>query len=159
MIQRHFTHHHLLLQGLPKGDILARRLPEQFLLWRSKRNTSSHRGPVTALTCSRDGKYVASGGQDSAVKCWNARTGDLIATCRQHTGPITALAWSPDGRFLASGSRDTTIQIWDAHAGHLLYTYRLHSGSILTLAWSPDGTQIASSASGEGGMHLWEPDI
>ena len=60
-----------------------------------------------------DGRWVASGGEDSTVKIWDSRTGELVRTFRGHTGLVSSLAFSPDGKRLYSGSRDTTVKVWD----------------------------------------------
>ena len=60
-----------------------------------------------------DGRWVASAGEDSAVKVWDSRTGGLVRSFRGHTSVVTSVAFSPDGRRLVSGSRDTTVKVWD----------------------------------------------
>jgi WD40 repeat protein len=60
-----------------------------------------------------EGRWVASGGEDSKVKIWDSRSGKLILTFPGHTGLISSLAFSPDGKRLYSGSRDTTVKVWD----------------------------------------------
>jgi WD40 repeat protein len=74
-----------------------------------------HNGEVYTLAFSPDdgGRWVASGGEDNAVKVWDSHTGKLVRTFRGHTGLVGSVAFSPDGRRLASGSRDTTVKVWD----------------------------------------------
>jgi WD40 repeat protein len=66
-----------------------------------------------AFSPDEDGRWIASGGEDSAVKIWDSHSGTFIRNFRGHTGLVSSLAFSPDGRRLVSGSRDTTVKVWD----------------------------------------------
>ncbi len=61
---------------------------------------------------SPDGAKLATGGNNGAVKLWNAETGELLATYLGHKTAIHSVAFNPDGTLLASGSRDGTVRIW-----------------------------------------------
>src|SRR6185436_1194330 len=81
---------------------------------RSVRLVSRGHRPL-ALAFSPDGRWVASGGKDCAVKVWDAQTGKLLQTFKSHIDQITRLVFvqSPEGLWLASGSRDSTVKLWD----------------------------------------------
>jgi WD40 repeat protein len=68
-----------------------------------------------ALAFSPDGRWVASGGKDCAVKVWDAETGKLLQTFKSHIDKVTRLIFfqRPEGLSLASGSRDGTVKLWD----------------------------------------------
>jgi WD40 repeat protein len=53
---------------------------------------------------SRDGKRIATGGEDNTVRLWDAGTGKLLETLRGHASPVSGVAFSPDGRWLVSGA-------------------------------------------------------
>ena len=69
------------------------------------------------LAYSPDGKTVATGGTEPAVKLWDAATGELRGKLEGHTDQVHALAYSTDGRRLASAGRDTLVLVWPTGAG------------------------------------------
>jgi WD40 repeat protein len=73
-----------------------------------------HRGPVTGLAFSPDGRRLASGSEDKTIKVWDCTTGEHLLNLSGHTGRVTGVAFSPDGKLLASGAGDGTVRIWDA---------------------------------------------
>jgi eukaryotic-like serine/threonine-protein kinase len=115
-----------------------------------------HSKPVSAVAWSPDGKYIASGGQDSTVRVWNAMTGKPRLTYTGHSNEVWAVAWSPDGKYIAFGSNDGTVQVWDATTGNTRLTYAGHSMKVNTVAWSPDGKYIASGSDDQT-VQVWQP--
>ena len=68
------------------------------------------------MAFSPDGRWIASGAEDGAVRVWDSRTGEPARTFRGHTGLVLRVAFSRDGLRLLSGSRDTTVKVWDLAA-------------------------------------------
>jgi WD40 repeat protein len=68
-----------------------------------------------ALAISPDGRWVATGGRDGAVKVWDAQTTHLLKTFKGHKDQVTRLKFfqRAEGLCLASGSRDSTVMLWD----------------------------------------------
>jgi WD40 repeat protein len=71
-----------------------------------------HLGSVSALAFAPDGRTLASGAGDEAVKLWDVETGEACATLKGHSDRVMAVAFSPDGRTLATGSLDHTVRLW-----------------------------------------------
>lgn len=72
---------------------------------------------VTAIALSPDGKKVASGSSDGAVKLWNIDTGKVIKTWTGHIKEVRSVSWSSDGGRVLSGSHDGTFRVWGVEVG------------------------------------------
>jgi len=60
-----------------------------------------HTDSASAVAFGKDGKVLASGSRDNAVKFWDLRTGKQLATIAGHPDDVQGLAFSPDGAVLA----------------------------------------------------------
>ncbi|HEY2841514.1 MAG TPA: c-type cytochrome domain-containing protein [Pirellulales bacterium] len=72
---------------------------------------------VPAVVLSPDGKLAATGGNDGAIKLWDAATGAAVRTLSGHTGAVSALRFSADGARLFSASADKTVRGWQTADG------------------------------------------
>lgn len=103
------------------GPVLASAGGGQILLWSMDDGRVLHvlpaDRPVRALAMSPDGRTLASGGDDPAVRLWDVRTGKATASLSGHTDWVQCLAFSPDGKHLASGGYDGAARLWDVAAG------------------------------------------
>jgi WD40 repeat protein len=68
---------------------------------------------IYAAACSPDGKTLAGGCSDGAVKLWDIATGRELATLEGHTAAVYTVTFAPDGRALATGGEDFTLRLWD----------------------------------------------
>jgi len=72
---------------------------------------------VTVVAFSPDGKYLATGSENSTARLWKLPTGKKLARMehpdpygRMH--PVMDLAFSPDGQYLATRTRDDRAMLW-----------------------------------------------
>ncbi|GCB21817.1 vegetative incompatibility protein HET-E-1 [Aspergillus awamori] len=110
---------------------------------------------VWSVAFSPDGRTLASGSDDGAIKLWDTATGTEQQTLTGHSDSVWSVAFSPDGRTLASGSDDKTIKLWDTATGTEQQTLTGHSDSVWSVAFSPDGRTLASG-SHDKTIKLWD---
>jgi WD40 repeat protein/predicted Ser/Thr protein kinase/predicted Zn-dependent protease len=118
------------------------------------RALKGHAAPVRGLAYSRDGKRLASCGDDETVRVWEADTGRMLDTFKGHTRPVLGLAFSPDGRIVASASDDQTIRVWRVGTGHDAREV-VRPGGLTRLALSRDGLRLATGGPKEE-VRIWD---
>ncbi len=101
---------------------------------------------------------LATGGQDGAVKLWQAGTG--VARVSLPVGQpgswVDQVEWAPDGKFLAA-SAGKVLQVWTIGAEgvpQMAADVPAHKTTVSALAWMPRGGGVLSAC--YGGAWLWE---
>jgi WD40 repeat protein len=95
---------------------------------------------------SPDGRVMAAGCADDAIRLWEVDTGKLISTCTGHKQAVSSLAFAPDGKTLASASDDSTLKFWNLATQQELLTIRRLGGTLRSLLFSPDGRLLVGAS-------------
>ena len=74
---------------------------------------SQHQGAITSCQLSPDSKWVASGGEDGAMKIWEVGSGKVLANYYFPDQAVTCLEYNPHNLTIANGSTDKTVKYWD----------------------------------------------
>ena len=120
----------------------------------AKPGTAGAFSPLSAVTFSADGRFVASAGADTVVRVWDVQTKAEVRGLRGHTDWATCVAFGPDSRLLMSGGADKIARIFElapqegaGSSGHLL--------AVNAVAVSPDG-KLAATASVDQTIKIWD---
>ncbi len=125
-----------------------------------------HRFDVTALAFGPDGKWLATGSRDNAIRLWNLQgvSPPESVVLDGHIGWISALTVNAQGDTLYSGSYDKTIRIWDISLSNP-YAVRdkepqvlqNEQGVIQEILLSPDESKLISRG-GDGSLRIQNLD-
>lgn len=115
----------------------------------------SARDCVLSMVASPDGKWLACGGADNQLRCFELPSGKLKWQTEPHADWIMGMAFSADSRHIATASRDRTAKRIDALTGEIEATFTQHDCAVLSVAFSPDSNDIISGDV-EGEIRRWD---
>jgi WD40 repeat protein len=122
---------------------------------RRRGGEARHPGGAAAIAFSSDGRVLATGGYDGAIRLWAVDGMRLLRRIPIGHGTIWSLDFSPDGARLASGGEDRLVRIWNVADGKPLAALAGHRLNIWKVRFSPDGKWLASS-SFDHDIRLWD---
>lgn len=103
-----------------------------------------HARRVRAASLSPDGQQVASVGDNSRLRIWEAPSGRTLHDI-QALSPLRAVAWSPDGSSILTGGVGMAFKSWNPTTGQNAFrTPYIQPGvgnAITALAWSGNGNK------------------
>ena len=116
-----------------------------------------HSDEVTSVSLSADGKWLATGSQDSTARLWEVATGKEVRAFRGHQSWVTSVALSGDGKLLITGGGDKTARLWEVATGRELQVFRGHSKEVTSVSLSPDKRWLATGGR-DNTARLWQLD-
>lgn len=134
--------------SLPAGVVLRlgshNEIPPDGKPGRRRDTRTAHRGAVLSVAVSPDGKTIATGGVDGAIRLWTTEWG--IAGHRiTASGPVRSLAWLPDGKTLLAADVEG-VRAWDPATG--LERFTIPGEGTMSLAVGPDGSGFVAGGVG-----------
>lgn len=159
--------------GLPNGKphvhVHAKGGQKEFKDLRVIQTLNAHEGAIWTLEFSKDGKFLATAGQDRIVRVWKTlldskRRGDNlfddapVRLYKGHRGDILDLCWSHTD-WLLSSSMDKTVRLWYTTMEECLRIF-MHQDFVTSISFNPVDDKYFVSGSLDGKIRLWNiPDL
>lgn len=115
---------------------------------------------VLCIAASPDGKLLAAGGCDRAVRVWDLSGGvgkaKLEQTVENHADWVLGVALTADGKYLVTAGRDKTAKVWDLKQKESVVTFPEHQNVVYGVTVKADGS-AGFSVGADKQLRTWKP--
>ncbi|MDB5310223.1 MAG: domain, G-beta repeat [Gemmataceae bacterium] len=115
---------------------------------------------VLCIAATPDGKFLAAGGCDRAVRVWDLSGGldkaKLDQTVENHADWVLGVSLTADGKYLVTAGRDKTAKVWDLKAKESVVTFPEHQQIVYGVTVKADGS-AGFSVGADKQLRTWKP--
>ena len=115
----------------------------------------AHGARIWSVAISKDGRFLASAGENGSLMLWNPTSITKLRTFNGHTDVVSGVCFSGDGKQLVSGGWDRTVKTWEVDTGREIRTFSGHQRRVLCVCFSPDGKHLASGSADQT-VIIWD---
>ena len=124
----------------------------------------SHKGAVASMAFSKDGKLIASGGEDMFIRVWNIDSKKPLweePKDPHHAAKVGVLVIDNSNGQILSGGEDNTLRVWNLKDGKPINEAMLHNSSVTGIKlWDAVSKSkiknMAFTLSSEGAIYFWD---
>ena len=138
MLRTHQGDQWLLSDNMSRAKYLSATTPD---VPEIKLDGGYDRDDITAAI-SRDGRYLAIGGEERVVNCWDLTAPGRPTKFVGHESGIVGLCFSSDGRTILSHGADGTVRFWHVATGTELLKLGTPEEPITCMGLSPAGNLL-----------------
>ncbi|KAF4348355.1 hypothetical protein G4B88_007881 [Cannabis sativa] len=73
---------------------------------------------------------LVSGGKDSLIKLWDAKSGRELCSIHGHKNVVLCVKWNQNGNWVLTASKDQIIKLYDIRAMKELQSFRGHQKDV-----------------------------
>jgi WD40 repeat protein/serine/threonine protein kinase len=148
------------IQFSPDSKMLAAGFHNSMLLFgdslaNPREVNAAHRGFVSWLEFSGNGKVLISLGSERACKTWDPATGTLLGSFEQSTPVRGVPTLSSDGSLIAVCDRKDLVRVFESRPRQWLTQLTGPENTVHGVRFSPDGATIGAVSS-DGSLRLWD---
>lgn len=106
-------------------------------------------GPVASMKLSPDGTRIGATHNDSTVRLWQTKDGELLNHLQSGGDMVTCVAFSPDSTRIVGGSVGGWVLAWEAIVGGSSEPTLImegHGDAVSSIAYAPNGKFVASGS-------------
>ncbi len=107
---------------------------------------TSRANPVRAVAFSNDGRWMATGNQDTSATLWDVFAGRAVANFAGNEGSMTSVAFSADSQLLATGSRGGIVRLIEVVGAREIRKWQAHDGGVNSIAFTTDAKLLTGSS-------------
>jgi WD40 repeat protein len=107
---------------------------------------TGHYSEVTSVAYSYDGKFIATGSRDKAIKLWRSSDGKEVRSLIGSPSGISKITFNKPGTLLLSVNFEGELDVWDLKTGNILRKLTLTDDKFTCAAFHPDGKEIITGS-------------
>jgi WD40 repeat protein len=114
----------------------------------------AHKSRITALACSPDGLWVATGSEDGMVYLWDWETQEIAPPAIQVGSAVRQIAFGADGRTIFVRGKGHTICAWNVYSRQPAMMAVRFPDEVESFMISADGREM-TTFNEKGTVHRW----